>query len=77
MTGLGSAIVPAITNVNVQRGMLVGLPLRVVEEEVDRPQDGNRTRVPFLFHALGQGLFRPVVDARVLETNYWSVTIYV
>jgi len=77
MTGLGSAIVPAITNVNVQRGMLVGLPLRVVEEEVDRLQDGNRIRVPFLFHARGQGLFRPVVDAPVLETNYWSVTIYV
>ena len=76
MTGLGSAIVPATTNVNVQRGILVGLPLRVVEE-VDRLQDGNRIRVPFLFHALGQGLFRPVVNAPVLETNYWSVTIYV
>jgi len=76
MTGLGSAIVPATTNVNVQRGILVGLPLRVVEE-VDRLQDGNRIRVPFLSHALGQGLFRPVVDAPVLETNYWSVTIYI
>ena len=66
MTGLGSAIDPATTNVHP--GMPVGLPLPVVEE-VDRPQDGDPIRVPFLLHALDQGLLRPLVNAPVLETN--------
>lgn len=66
MTGLGSAIDPATSNVHP--GIPVGLPLPVVEE-VDRLQDGDPIRVPFLLHALDQGLLRPLVDAPVLETN--------
>lgn len=81
MIGLGNAINaidPATTNVEERGIILVGLPPRVVEVVVvDRLQDGDPIRVPFLLHALGQSLlFRPVVDAPVLETNCQTTTIY-
>lgn len=66
MTGREIAIEAG--TMNAEPGILVGQPLRVVEE-VDWPEDGNRIRVPFLLHAPDPGLFRPIVDAPVLETS--------
>jgi len=63
MTGHGST-----ATTNVLSGVLVGLLLRVVEE-VGSLQDGDPIRGPFLPPALGQELFRPVVNAPVLETK--------